>query len=445
MKSHIRYSHPEGHVFYRKMNHGRPLIARGEGIYLFDETGKRYIDGSGGPLVVNVGHGRAEVVQAMAEQAQAAAYVHAIMFTSRPLEEYAAALAEISPIPNPRFYFLSSGAEVVEGAIKLARQIQVARGESKRHLVIGRNQSYHGMTLGALAVSGRPDMRGPYLPMLHDMPHIAPPYPYRDPVSGEEAAARLENAILEHGAENVAAFIAEPISGAGLGAVVPPDDYWPSIAAICRHYGVLLVADEVLVGLGRTGRWWAVNHWQIEPDILVTSKGAAGGYFPLGFVAARFEDVALIRQELGDFNHGGTFSHHAAGTAAGLATLRILQQEKLVDNAARLGPYLGQKLREALAGHGHVGDIRGRGLFWAIEFVRDRESKAPFAKQEQVAWKIWQRAFDLGLVVYYSQGCADGANGDLIMVGPPLIIGREQLDELVEILAVAVTGALPSG
>jgi adenosylmethionine-8-amino-7-oxononanoate aminotransferase len=445
MKSHIRYSHPEGHVFYRKMNHGRPLIARGEGIYLFDETGKRYIDGSGGPLVVNVGHGRAEVVQAMAEQAQAAAYVHAIMFTSRPLEEYAAALAEISPIPNPRFYFLSSGAEVVEGAIKLARQIQVARGESKRHLVIGRNQSYHGMTLGALAVSGRPDMRGPYLPMLHDMPHIAPPYPYRDPVSGEEAAARLENAILEHGAENVAAFIAEPISGAGLGAVVPPDDYWPSIAAICRHYGVLLVADEVLVGLGRTGRWWAVNHWQIEPDILVTSKGAAGGYFPLGFVAARFDDVALIRQELGDFNHGGTFSHHAAGTAAGLATLRILQQEKLVDNAARLGPYLGQKLREALAGHGHVGDIRGRGLFWAIEFVRDRESKAPFAKQEQVAWKIWQRAFDLGLVVYYSQGCADGANGDLIMVGPPLIIGREQLDELVEILAVAVTGALPSG
>jgi adenosylmethionine-8-amino-7-oxononanoate aminotransferase len=439
------YSHPQGHVFYRKMNHGRPLIEHGEGIYLFDQAGKRYIDGSGGPLVVNVGHGRTEVVEAMAAQAQAAAYVHAIMFTSQPLEDYATALAEVSPIPDPRFYFLSSGAEVVEGAIKLARQIQTARGETKRHLVIGRNQSYHGMTLGALAVSGRPDMRGPYLPMLRDMPHIEPPYPYRDPVSGEEAAARLETAILEQGAENVAAFIAEPISGAGLGAIVPPDDYWPSIAAICRHYGVLLIADEVLVGLGRTGRWWAVDHWQVEPDILVTSKGAAGGYFPLGFIAARDQDVGLIQQELGDFNHGGTFSHHAVGAAAGLAVLRIVQEEKLVENAAHMGPYLAGQLREALGGHPHVGDIRGRGLFWALEFVRDRESKAPFAKQEQVAWRIWQRAFELGLVVYYSQGCADGRNGDLIMVGPPLIINQEQIDELVGMLATAVTTVLPAG
>jgi adenosylmethionine-8-amino-7-oxononanoate aminotransferase len=438
------YSDPEGHVFYRKMNHARPLIARGEGVYLFDESGKRYLDGSGGPLVVNVGHGRTEIVQAMADQAQAAAYVHAIMFTSRPLEEYATALAEITPLPNPRFYFLSSGAEVVEGAVKLARQIQMARGETKRRLVIGRNQSYHGMTLGALAVSGRPDMREPYLAMLHDMPHIDPPYPYRDPVSGEEAAARLESAILEHGAENVAAFIAEPISGAGLGAVVPPDDYWPSIAAICRHYGLLLIADEVLVGLGRTGRWWAVDHWQIEPDILVTAKGAAGGYFPLGFIAARSADVASIRRELGDFNHGGTFSHHAVGAAAGLATLRILQQEKLVENAARLGPYLGSQLKEALGGHPHVGDIRGRGLFWAVEFVRDREHKSPFPRENQVAWKIWQRAFELGLVVYYSQGCADGRNGDLIMIGPPLIVDKEQLDELVAILATAAAGVFTS-
>jgi adenosylmethionine-8-amino-7-oxononanoate aminotransferase len=395
--------------------------------------------------VVNVGHGRTEVVEAMAAQAQAAAYVHAIMFTSQPLEDYAAALAEVSPIPDPRFYFLSSGAEVVEGAIKLARQIQTARGETRRHLVIGRNQSYHGMTFGALAVSGRPDMRGPYLPMLRDMPHIEPPYPYRDPVSGEEAAARLETAILEQGAENVAAFIAEPISGAGLGAIVPPDDYWPSVAAICRYYGVLLIADEVLVGLGRTGRWWAVDHWQVEPDILVTSKGAAGGYFPLGFIAARGQDVALIRQQLGDFNHGGTFSHHAVGAAAGLAVLRILQQEMLVDNAARLGSYLGERLQEALGGHPYVGDIRGRGLFWALEFVRDRDSKEPFPKQEQLAWRVWQRAFDLGLVVYYSQGCADGSNGDLIMIGPPLIINQEQSDELVEILAAAVFGVLPKG
>jgi adenosylmethionine-8-amino-7-oxononanoate aminotransferase len=432
------YSHPGGHVFYRKMDHARPQIVYGQGIYLFDSEGKRYIDGSGGPLVVNVGHGRTEIVQAMAEQAQAAAYIHAVMFTSSALETYAGALAEITPIPEARFYFLSSGSEVVEGAIKLARQIQMARGEKKRHLVIGRHQSYHGMTLGALSVSGRAGLRAPYMEMLRDMPHVQPPYPYRDPVSGEEAAGRLEETILQQGAEHVAAFIAEPISGAGLGAVVPPDDYWPSISAICRQYGVLLIADEVLVGLGRTGRWWGGDHWQLRPDILVTSKGTAGGYFPLGLIAAHGRDVELIRQELGDFNHGGTFSHHAVGAAAGLATLRILQAEKLVENAAVTGAYLGQKLQELLGRHPNVGDIRGRGLFWAIEFVQDKENKAPFPKSRGLAWAIWQEAFARGLVVYYSQGCADGVNGDLIMVGPPLIITREEVDELVEILATAV-------
>lgn len=434
----MTYAHPQGHVFYRKLNHGRPKIAHGQGIYLYDESGKRYLDGSGGPLVVNVGHGRTEIVQAMAEQAQAAAYIHAIMFTSEPLEQYSAELAKIVPIPDARFYYLSSGSEVVEGAIKLARQIQMARGETGRHLIISRTQSYHGMTLGALAVSGRPGLRAPYLPMLEDMPHIQPPYPYRDPVTGEEAAARLEEAILAHGADKVAAFLAEPISGASLGAAVPPDDYWPCIAAICQRYGVLLIADEVLVGFGRTGRWWGINHWDVQPDILVTSKGAAGGYFPLGFIAARGDDVEQIRQTWGDFNHGGTFSHHAVGAAAGLATLRILQHEKLVENSAAMGQLLGAKLKSALGDHPNVGDIRGRGLFWGIEFVQDRASKEPFPKSRNLAWRIWERAFDLGLVVYYSQGCADGVNGDLIMAGPPLIINEAQIDELVAMLATAV-------
>lgn len=432
------YSHPDGHVFYRKMAHGRPQIAYGRGIYLYDETGKRYLDGSGGPLVVNVGHGRPEIVQAMTEQAQAAAYVHAIMFTSEAVEQYAAELAPITPVPAARFFFLSSGSEVVEGAIKLARQIQMARGEQQRHLVIGRWQSYHGMTLGALSVSGRPGLRAPYLEMMAAMPHVQPPYPYRDPASGREAAGRLEEAILTYGADKVAAFIAEPISGASLGAVAPPDDYWPRVAEICQHYGVLLIADEVLVGLGRTGRWWGIDHWQVQPDILVTSKGAAGGYFPLGFIAAQGQDVELIRQKLGDFNHGGTFSHHAVGAAAGLATLHILQNEKLVENSARLGPLLGQKLQAALGGHPNVGDIRGRGLFWAIEWVEDRETKRPFPASRGLAWALGRRAFDLGLIVYYSQGCADGVNGDLTMVGPPLIINEAQLDELVGILAAAV-------
>jgi adenosylmethionine-8-amino-7-oxononanoate aminotransferase len=354
------------------------------------------------------------------------------------VERYSAELAKIVPLHDARFFYLSSGSEVVEGAIKLARQIQMARGEKQRHLIIGRWQSYHGMTLGALSVSGRNSLRAPYLDMLHDMPHIQPPYPYRDPRPGWETAAYLEQAILDYGAGNVAGFMAEPISGAGLGAIVPPDEYWPHIRQICDKYGLLLIVDEVLVGMGRTGAWWGINHWHVQPDILVTSKGAAGGYFPLGFIAAQGRDVAQIQQALGDFNHGGTFSHHAVGTAAGLATLRILQAENLVENSAVMGRRLGQKLYQALSEQPYVGDIRGRGLFWAIEFVEDRHTKQPFPAGRRLAWDICQRAFRKGLIVYYSQGCADGVNGDLIMLGPPLIINETQIDEIVVILQAAI-------
>ena len=440
----MSYAHPHGHVFYRKMGHARPMIERGQGIYLYDVNGKKYIDGSGGPLVVNVGHGRKEIIEAMQEQLNAVAYVHAIMFTSQPLETFAEELAEVVPLLHPRFFFLSSGSEVVEGAIKLARQIQMARGEHGRQLMICRSLSYHGMTLGALSVSGRPGMRTPFLGMLQNMPHIRHPYPYRFPADGEELADRLEESILAYGPENVAAFIAEPISGASLGAAEPPDDYWWRIRHICDKYGVLLIADEVLVGMGRTGKWWALQHWDVEADIIVTSKGLAGGYFPLGFIAAKGADVDQVRAELGDFNHGGTFSHHAVGAAAGLATLRILQEENLVENAAAVGTYLGEILTESLGRHPNVGDIRGRGLFWGIEFVTDRVSTEPFPASQQVAWRIWQRAFDSGLVVYYSQGCADGLNGDIIMLGPPLIINREQVVDIVNILTAAVHAELGS-
>ena len=438
----MQYSHPQGNVFYRKMGHSRPMISSGEGIYLYDENGKRYLDGSGGPLVVNVGHGRTEIVAAMTQQLQRVAYVHAIMFTSNPVETFSAKLAEVVPLKDPRFFFLSSGSEVVEGAIKLARQIQMARGENARDIIISRSLSYHGMTLGALSLSGRPKLQGPYLGMLHSMPHIRHPYPYRFPASGDELASRLEESILAYGPENVAAFIAEPISGASLGAAEPPDDYWWRIRHICDKYGILLIADEVLVGMGRTGKWWALQHWDVIPDILVTSKGLAGGYFPLGFVAAKGSDVESIRQKLGDFNHGGTFSHHPVGAAAGLATLRIIQDENLVDNSAQMGRYLGIKLNEALEHHPNVGDIRGRGLFWGIEFVQDRRTTEPFPASRNLAWRIWERAFDLGLVVYYSQGCADGVNGDIIMIGPPLIINAEQIDDLVQILTKAISQEL---
>lgn len=432
------YQHPHGQVFYRKMGYARPEVSHGEGIYLWDTSGKRYIDGSGGPIVVNVGHGRSEVTVAMQEQAQKAAYVHATMFSSGVLEQYAAEIAPLLPLPDAKIYPLSSGSEVVEGAIKLARQIQMARGEHGRFQIISRSQSYHGTTFGALAASGRVGMRAPYLPMMQDMVHIQHPYPYRHPASGAELAARLEEAIQALGAESVAAFLAEPISGAGLGAIVPPDDYWPRIREICNRYGVLLIADEVLVGMGRTGKWWGLEHWPVQPDILVTAKGVAGGYFPFGFVAAKGEDVQLIYERLGDFNHGGTFSHHAVGAAAALATLHIIQRENLVQNAARVGAYLGQKLQHTFSEHPHVGDVRGRGLFWALELVQDRETKAPFPAARKLAQALHKAAFDLGLIVYYSQGVADGKNGDLIMLGPPLIITETQVDEMVGILATAV-------
>ncbi len=433
------YAHPEGHVFYRKMDYARPKISHGEGIYLYDEDGKRYIDGSGGPLVVNVGHGRSEIVEAITRQAQSAAYVHATMFTSEAIETYSNALAEIVPLEQPRFFYLSSGSEVVEGALKLARQIQMARGEPNRSIIICRSLSYHGMSLGALSVSGRPALRNPYLSMMQNMPHIRHPYPYRFPASGRELADRLEESILAYGPENVAGFIAEPISGASLGAVVPPDDYWPRVREICDQYGVLLIADEVLVGMGRTGTWWALNHWNVKPDILITSKGTAAGYFPLGFIAASNEDVDLVFRKLGDFNHGGTFSHHAVGAAAGLATLRILQCEKLVENAAELGPYVNKKLHHTFAHHPQIGDIRGRGLFWGLEIVQDRATKTPFPLKAKTAWHIAERAFELGLIIYYSQGCADGASGDVIMLGPPLTINKAQIDEIITILDQTIT------
>jgi adenosylmethionine-8-amino-7-oxononanoate aminotransferase len=436
------YAFPDGNVFYRKLGSARPKISHGQGIYLFDESGKRYIDGSGGALVVNVGHGRAEIIEAMNQQLQKAAYIHATMFTSDVIETYSRELAQIVPIDDPRFYYLSSGSEVVEGAIKLARQIQLARGQTDRNLIIGRHLSYHGMSFGALSVSGRPNLRNPYLGMMHDMPHIDPPYPYRNSSTGEEVAIQLEEEILRHGPERIAGFIAEPISGAGLGAIVPQSDYWPIIRQICDRYGVLLIVDEVMVGMGRTGRWWGIDHWEVSPDILVTSKGAASGYFPLGFIATGSQHVDLILQNLGDFNHGGTFSHHVVGAAAGLATLRILQKEELVANSARIGTLLGAKLRMNLNDHPHVGDIRGRGLFWAIELVKDRQTKEPFEVADRLALKIWKRAFDLGLVIYYSQGCANGRDGDLVMVGPPLVVDEDQVDEIAQILTEAITSTI---
>jgi adenosylmethionine-8-amino-7-oxononanoate aminotransferase len=424
------------------------MLSHGEGIYLIDVAGKRYLDASGGPVLVNIGYGVREVIEAMTAQAATAPYLHATMFTTQALEDYSAALAEVTPLENPRFFYLDSGSEAVETAIKFARQVQVDRGEAQRYQVISRWHSYHGTTLGALALSGRPGLRQLYQPMMQLTPHIEPPYCYRCPFNlnypscGLRCAHALEDAIKLNGLETIAAFIAEPISGASLAAAVPPPEYWPLIRQICDHYGLLLIADEVMTGFGRAGLWFAITAWGVEPDIMTMAKGAGGGYFPLSITAVKTDDAQTLRAGHGDFVHGGTFSHHPVGAAVGLAVLRYLQTHNLVEQSRLQGEKLGQKLRAALGDHPHIGDIRGQGLMWGLEFVADRASKEPFPAKQSVAKKIGDAAFDLGLIVYPSSGNADGLAGDQVMIAPPFIVTDDQLDEIVALLAAAVKGVI---
>lgn len=432
------------HVFYRRLAHHYPRAARGQGIYLWDTDGRRYIDASGGPIVVNLGHGVAEVAQAMAEQASQVAYIHGTLFTSAALEAYSDQLAARVPVADPRFYYLTSGSEAVETGLKFARQVQVARGQAGREVIISRWGSYHGATLGTLAVSGKAKMRTLYAPLFRDQPHIAPPYCYRCPFDARypacdlACAQALEAEILRQGPERVAAFIAEPVGGATLGAVVPPTGYWPLLRQICDRYGLLLIADEVLTGFGRTGRWFALEHFGVQADVMTMGKGATGGYFPLSITAVRAADVETLRRVHGDFNHGGTFSHHAVGLAAALATLRYLEAHELVTAAAQRGAYLGQQLQEMAAGLPCVGDVRGLGMLWAVEFVADRASKAPFPPGLHFAQRVCDLAFERGIIFYPGSGGVDGVAGDHLLVAPPFVVTDEEIDEIVRGLYQAI-------
>jgi adenosylmethionine-8-amino-7-oxononanoate aminotransferase len=436
--------HPQGHVFYRKMGHDYPIVERGEGVYLYDADGRRYIDASGGPIVVNVGHGVAEIVEAMAHQAAQVAYVHGNLFTTAALETYSQRLAPRVPLPEPRFYYLTGGAEAIETACKFARQVQVARGETRRDLIISRWGSYHGATLGTLALSGKPAMRNLYAPMFQDMPHIEPPYCYRCPSGAGcegcdlECAQQLEREILRQGPERVAAFIGEPVGGATLGGIVPPDGYWPLVRDICDRYGVMLIADEVLTGFGRTGAWFALDHAGVQPDIMAMAKGAAGGYFPLSIVAVRGADVETIRQAHGDFNHGGTFSHHAVGAAAALATLDYLEGHDLVGRAAEVGGFLGRRLRAAVGDLSAVGDVRGIGMLWAVEFVADKVTKEPYPPEVHFASRVADRCRQMGVLLYPGSGSVDGVRGDHVTIAPPYVVTEDQIDEIVASLRQAI-------
>jgi adenosylmethionine-8-amino-7-oxononanoate aminotransferase len=411
-------------VLRRSFRKSFPSAVRGEGVYVWDSDGKRYLDFSGSAAVNFIGHGVPEISAAMAKQAKQLEFVHTTQFTTPVAEEYAQELLDFAGenFRDGAVYFTSGGSESIETALKLARQYQVEIGETKRYQILSRTQSYHGSTLGALAVSGNKRRREIYLPMVRESAHVGIPYCYRCNYDctdgcrncGQEYAAELERAIKGLSGE-AAGFIFEPVSGATLGAVVPPPGYLESIAEVCRRNGVLLIADEVMTGMGRTGRNFAVDHWNVAPDILVAAKGLSSGYAPLGAVIATKNVVDAIAEGSGSFLHGFTNNAHPISLAAGRAALRYLQERKLVQAAdSKREGSAGSEVKrtlENLADLETVGDVRGIGLLWAVEFVADKTTKQPFSMELNFASKVGQAAAKRGLLVYPMQGCMAGDLG----------------------------------
>jgi len=432
----MTHAYPNSHVFYRKLTRDHPLIVRGEGCYLFDDTGKRYFDGSGGAFVANIGHGVKEIGAAMAEQASKVAYLNGTAFTHQPVEELSNELAKSLP-PGLEFcYFLSSGSEAVEAALKLARQYWVEAGQPGKHKIIALQPSYHGNTMLALSASAREHYKLMYREWLVDVIRIPAPYPYRCGCNGCEpdclgcSGEALEDMILQQGPDTIAAFIAEPVGGSSTGASLPPAEYFREVREICDRHGVLFICDEVLTGAGRTGTFTAIEQYGVSPDIMTLGKGISGGYVPLSAVVTTRKVLDVIVKHSGDFLHAQTFSHHPVLCAAGLATLRYLDQHKLVERCARMGEQFHDKL-SCLTNFPTVGDVRGRGLLAGVEFVADKATKAPIPRGQKYAERFTQTARDNGLIVWPNVGHADGTNGDLVMLAPPFIITEQQIDELV--------------
>ncbi len=430
-----------GHVFHRVLTRSLPTAVRAEGVWVEDADGKRYLDAAGGAIVVGVGHGDADVVGAMADQAARLSYVHGTMFTTEALESYASDVAALLPVDDARIYPVSGGSEAVETAIKLARTYHLARGED-RPVVIGRGASYHGNTLGALDAGGKEGLRRPYAPWLGRFAHVEPAYEYRctmpdHPRScGVRHAESLDRAIREIGPGSVAAFIAEPIVGATLGAAVPTEDYWPAVTEVCRTHGVLLIADEVMTGFGRTGTWFGLDHWGVRADILTAGKGSTSGYFPFGFAASSGEVFDAVREQ--GFVHGFTWSHNGIGAATAHAVLARLREGNLVDASRSQGERLLKELTPALSESPIVGDVRGIGLMIGVELVADRGTKAPFPRAEKMTERAVAAARERGLLLYSSTGHVDGTDGDLVMLGPPFVISDEERELVVERAQAAI-------
>ena len=437
-----------GRVFRRATSADPPVAVEAFGSTIRDSEGREYLDAAGGAIVVNVGHGRREIAAAMADQAARLAYAHGSAFTTEPVEAYARELGPHLPMDDPAIYPVSGGSEAIETALKLARAYHIARGETERWIVFGRWGSYHGNTLGALDLSGRKPLRRPYEGWLGRFRHVSAAYPYRAGLPGanalasaEELAAELERAFEVAGPGTVAAFVGEPIVGATLAAAVPPDGYWPAIADVCRRDGVLLIADEVMTGFGRTGRWFAMDHWGVRPDLLVAAKGASSGYWPFGFVAASGDVHDTVAGGPG-FVHGFTYSHSPVGAAVAREVLRILESESLVEASARKGELLRDLAVAAFGGHPAVGEIRGRGLLVGVELVADLATREPFPRAARVTEAVVRAARDRGVLVYSGTGNANGTDGDTILLGPPFVIADSEIERIVAVLAESIEAAV---
>ncbi len=430
----------EHFVFYRKLGQPLPTIVRGEGVWLFDDRGRRYLDASGGAMVTNIGQGVGEVAEAIRRQAATLAYVNGTAFTNEPVEELAELLARKAPGALDRVYFLSSGSEAVEAALKLARQYHVERGEPARRVVIAQQPGYHGNTMLALSASARGHYKTMFAPWMMDVVMIDAPYPYRT-IPDPDA---LERAIRTAGPENVAAFIAEPVGGSSTGASFPDPGYFARIREVCDRYGVLFVCDEVLTGAGRTGKYFAIEHFRaadgtpVVPDVITMGKGLNGGYAPLSALITSRRIVDTFASS-GAFMHAQTYSHHPVSAAAALAVQRYIDERDLVRRAETVGRRLGERLvrlsESTSPGAGLIGNVRGVGMLWAIEFVADRTTKEPFPRDRKLAEGVVATARDNGLVVWPNVGHADGKNGDLIVIAPAFTIEENDIDELIDRLS----------
>ena len=432
-------------LIHRSLITTPPLAVGGEGIHIFDESGKKYTDASGGAAVSCLGHQNDQVITSIKEQADKLAYAHTGFFTTDPAEKLANEIIKKAPDPLEKVYLVSGGSEAVESALKLARQFHWERGDLKRHKIIARKQSYHGNTLGALAVGGNEWRREKFEPMLMDVGKISPCYEYRFKSTHEtpeeyglRSANELEEKIIELGEHTVSAFIAETVVGATSGAVPPTPGYFKRIREICDRYGVLLILDEVMCGVGRTGSWFSFEQDNIVPDMVTIAKGLAAGYQPIGALVITKTIYDTIKNGSGFFQHGYTFMGHSIACAAALATLDIIDKEGLVERAKIKGLEFSNKLKGSIFQYQCVGDIRGRGLFQAIEFVRDKKTKLPFQEDLKLAAKLKKKAFEKGLMCYPMSGTLDGKNGDHILLAPPYILSSENIDEIVFLISKTI-------